>query len=279
MMKITNEVLKNFCKYLEDEEKAEATCEKYMRDIRAFCEWMKGKKLEKATVVAYKNALAENYAPASVNSMLSSLNTFFKFNGWYELHLKALKIQRRIFADKEKELTKAEYERLLIAAQNKKNRRLYLLMQTICSTGIRVSELKYITVDAVKRERVFIRNKGKIREIILPHKLCTVLNIYIKEEKREKGSVFVTKKGNPLNRTNIWTDMKKLCEAAGVARGKVFPHNLRHLFARTFYNLQKDIVRLADVLGHTNINTTRIYTMENGDAYRMQLQQLDLLRT
>ena len=189
-----------------------------------------------------------------------------------------LKIQKQIFASTDKELTKAEYNRLLQAAKQKKNERLYLLMQTICSTGIRVSEVQYVTVEAISRGVAEINCKGKQRRVFLPKQLCHILRQYIKDQKIKSGAVFVTKNGNTLDRSNIWSDMKKLCKTANVSEKKVFPHNLRHLFARTFYSLQKDVVRLADLLGHSSVNTTRIYTMETGVVHRRQIEKLGLLR-
>ena len=278
MRKITNELIQKFKAYLIDEEKSSSTLEKYIRDITVFMGWCKETELSKSVVLEYKQDIVEKYAPASVNSILSSLNSFFAYNEWYDLKVKALKIQRQIFASKDKELTKAEYERLLVAAKQKKNQRLYYLMQTICATGIRVSELKAITVSAVKCGQATINCKGKMRIVILPTQLCKMLKDYIKENNIKSGSVFVSKNGKPLDRSNIWADMKKLCESAGVSKDKVFPHNLRHLFARTYYSLQKDVVRLADILGHSNVNTTRIYTMETGEIHRQQIQKLGLLR-
>ena len=219
----------------------------------------------------------KEYAPASVNSIISSLNTFFIWKKKYDLKIKSLKIQKQIFSKEDKELTKDEYRRLLDVARNKKNERLYLLMQTICSTGIRVSELKFITVKAVYLKRAVINLKGKTRIVLIPDKLCSLLLKYIKKNNIKDGSVFVTKGGKPLNRSNIWLDMKKLCEDANVQKDKVFPHNLRHLFARTYYTVERDIVRLADILGHTSVNTTRIYTMEPGEIHRNQIQRLGLL--
>ena len=189
-----------------------------------------------------------------------------------------LKIQKQIFAERSKELTKGEYERLLDAAKQKKNERLYYLMQTICSSGIRVSELSSITVEAVKEHRANINCKGKMRVVILPKDLCRMLIGFAKEQKITSGPVFVTKRGKPIDRSTIWKMMKALCESAGVSKDKVFPHNLRHLFARTYYSIQKDIVRLADILGHSSINTTRIYTMETCEVHRKQIQRLGLLR-
>ena len=278
MRKITHELIQKFKEYLIDEEKSSSTLEKYIRDITVFMEWCKETELSKSVVLEYKQDIVEKYAPASVNSILSSLNSFFAYNEWYDLKVKALKIQRQIFSSKDKELTKAEYERLLVAAKQNKNQRLYYLMQTICATGIRVSELKAITVSAVKSGQATINCKGKMRIVILPKQLCRMLKDYIKENNIKSGSVFVSKNGKPLDRSNIWSDMKKLCESAGVSKDKVFPHNLRHLFARTYYSIQKDVVRLADILGHSNVNTTRIYTMETGEIHRRQMQKLGLLR-
>jgi site-specific recombinase XerD len=213
-----------------------------------------------------------------VNAVLSSLNSFFNFMKWYDFKVKSLKIQTQIFASTDSELTKTEYDRLLQTAKQQGNTRLYLLMQTMCSTGIRISEVRYITVEAVARGIAEINCKGKCRQVFLPKQLCLILRPYIKEHNIKSGAVFVTRNGNPLDRSNIWSDMKKLCKAANVSEKKVFPHNLRHLFARTYYSQQKDIVRLADILGHSSINTTRIYTMETGEIHRRQIQKLGLLR-
>ena len=236
------------------------------------------KPADKLTVLKYKDSLVEKLAPASVNSVISSLNGFFVYNGWYTLKIRVLKIQKQIFARSDKELTKDEYQRLVDAAKRKGNEKLSLLMQTICSTGIRVSELKYITVESIRREQSDISLKGKMRVVIIPKSLCRMLLSYAKRQKITSGPVFVTKKGTPLDRSNIWKLMKDLCESANVTKEKVFPHNLRHLFARTFYSIRKDIVRLADILGHTSVNTTRIYTMETGEIHRRQIQNLGLLR-
>lgn len=274
---ITNELINNFRIYLYEEERSDNTIEKYMRDIRFFREWLQDKSIDKSIVIEYKKELCERYAIKSVNSMLSSINAFFVFMGWYDLKVKTLKIQRRIFADKSKELSKSDYERLLIAAKNKKNERLYYLMQTIAGTGLRVSEIKYVTCEAVRQGQAVINCKGKIRQIFLPKKLCQMLKKYVKSQNIKSGSVFVTRSGRPLDRYAIWKMLKDLCESAGVSKDKVFPHNFRHLFARTFYSLQKDIVRLADILGHSSVETTRLYTMESGTEHIKQLQKLGLL--
>ena len=275
---VTREQIQRFKEYLINEEKSMATIKKYIRDVEDFAKWTEKQSVDKGTVLAYKSHLTEQYVSSSVNAALSSLNSFFRFMEWYDLRVKNLKIQRQIFASTDKELTKAEYDRLLQAAKQKKNERLYLLMQTICSTGIRVSETRYITVEAVKRGVAEINCKGKHRQVFLPGKLCKILKKYTQEQKIKSGAVFITKNGNPLDRSNIWSDMKKLCRAANVSEKKVFPHNLRHLFARTHYRAQKDIVRLADILGHSSVDTTRIYTMETGEIHRRQIQKLGLLR-
>lgn len=276
MKKITIENISNFAGYLTQEEKSPSTIQKYQRDILAFMEWMGDGCVDKGMVIRYKEYLLEKYAPASVNSVLSSLNSFFEYLGEHSSKVKLLRIQRSVFLDKDRELTKAEYTRLLETA-SVRNKRLYYIMQTLCSTGIRISELKYITLEAVREGRSTIRSKGKLRTVILPDRLCKMLRKYAEKNGIKSGSIFVTRSGNPLDRSNIWSDMKKLCKSAGVSKDKVFPHNLRHLFARTFYSVQKDIARLADILGHTSINTTRIYTMETGEVHKRQIQELGLL--
>lgn len=278
MRKITDKIIRKFKNHLIDEEKSKATLEKYIRDIYTFVDWLEHSQPCKSKVLEYKEHLMNNYAPASVNSIISSLNSFFEYIGEHSLKIKTLKIQRRIFIRKERELSKKEYERLLSAAKLKGNYKLFLIMQTICAIGIRVSELQFITVEAVKRGQAVINLKGKMRMIILPHDLCRILKKYCANQKISSGSIFITKNGKPLDRTSIWKLMKSLCEDANVDKEKVFPHNLRHLFARTYYSLEKDIARLADILGHSSVDTTRIYTMESGDIHRRQIQRLGLLR-
>jgi site-specific recombinase XerD len=230
----------------------------------------------KAVAIAYKQDIAKRYAASSVNSMLAALNNFFAFMGW-GVKVRPLKIQRQTFARADKELSRAEYERLLAAAQREDNERLYLLMKTICSTGIRVSELCCITVAAAREGKAEVTNKGKTRTVFLPEKLQRELLKYARKHGLSTGAVFVTKSGRPLDRSAIWAAMKKLCATAGVAPSKVFPHNLRHLFARTFYALDKDIARLADLLGHSSIDTTRIYIMESGEEHRRCVNLLGLV--
>lgn len=277
-MKITVDLILRYKEYLIDEEKSEVTIEKYIRDIQTFYKWHGEAELTKQRVLEYKNMLVKEYTPATVNSVLAALNGFFAYNEWYSLKVKSLKLQRTLFCRSEKELTKREYEMLLKAATDKKNERLNLIMQTICSTGIRVSELSYVTVSAVMQGQAQVKLKGKIRTVLFTKELCKLLKRYIREQGIKDGYVFRTRSGKPIDRFSIWKSMKKLCESAGVSSEKVFPHNLRHLFARAFYGVQKDIVRLADILGHSSVNTTRIYTIENGDIHRKQMNLLGLVR-
>lgn len=275
---ITDALIKKFREYLMCDEKASVTITKYIHDVVVFMKWMCGMEVTKIAVLEYKQMLIEKYAPASVNAALASLNSFFDFSEWCECKVKALKIQKQIFAQRSKELTKSEYESLLAAAKLNKNERLYYVMQTICACGIRVSELSSVTVEAVKARQSTIKCKGKMRVVLLPKALCKMLKNYASSKKITSGPIFITRNGKPLDRSTIWKMMKALCKSAGVEREKVFPHNLRHLFARTYYSIQKDIVRLADILGHSSVNTTRIYTMETCDVHRRQIQELGLLR-
>lgn len=276
---LTAEHIRRYAVHLREEERAVNTVQKYLHDLNALRDYLNGQPLTKSLLIQWKERLTETYAPASVNSMLAAANGFFAFMGWRELTVKLLKIQKSPFCDGEKELTQAEYARLVRAAEQEGNARLSLLIQTICATGIRVSELQYITVEAVRSGRAEVNNKGKRRLAFLPDKLRRLLKQYIQKQKITAGAVFVTRSGKPLDRSNIWRDMKKLCESAGVEPGKVFPHNLRHLFARTYYALEKDLSRLADLLGHSNVNTTKIYTMESGTVHARQLNGMGLILT
>ncbi len=275
-MTIINEKLKEFSEYLREQERSERTIEKYTRDARRLAEFVGIGELNKPLVLHFKENLRREMSPISANSVIAAVNCFLKFLGLSELCVRAFKLQRRLFSMKN-ELTAEEYKRLVKAALNAQNERLALIIQAICSTGIRISELKFITVEAVRTGRAEISCKGKFRVIFLPDKLRAVLGNYIRKQKITAGAVFVTKKGNPVDRSNIWRDMKNLCESARVSPEKVFPHNLRHLFARSFYSLEKDISRLADVLGHSSISTTRIYTMESGYNHFRQVNLLNLV--
>ena len=264
--------------WLIGEEKSKNTVEKYSRDIRAFYNYLPpDKEVTKLAVIGYKEYLCKHFAASSVNSMLTALNTFFAYAGWPECRVKLMKFQRHIFCEKAKELSKAEYVRLLQAARKKENHRLALLIETICATGIRVSELRFITVEAVRLGRAEITGKGKRRVIFLAAKLCKSLRQYMGQEGIKTGYIFRTKSNNPLDRSNIWSSMKALCREAGLEPGKVFPHNLRHLFARTFYSIDKDIARLADLLGHSSIETTRIYTISSGEEHIRKINRLGLI--
>lgn len=273
MNKISTNSLMSFERYLTKEEKSRATVEKYLRDVRSFFRFSNTGSISKEQMIAYKEYLTDRYAPASVNSMLISLHSFLRYIGQQDCCVKLLKIQRQIFAKEEKELSCQEYQRLVKAAGNT---RLSFVLRTICGTGIRVSELEYITVEAVREGKAVVSCKNKTRVIFIPATVQKILSKYIKKSCLKTGRVFIGKNGKPLNRKNIWRDMKGLCSRAGVARCKVFPHNLRHLFARTFYRVEKDIVRLADLLGHSSINTTRIYTIENGRLHRDCLERVQI---
>lgn len=274
---LTNKEIQKFREYLREGEKSKNTLEKYIRDVSEFSKACEGE-ITKYTVIAYKRHLIDSgYAVRSVNSVLASLNSLFAFLGWGDCRVKALKVQRKVFCAEEKELTKAEYQRLCRAAQGRHNERLNLILQTICGTGIRVSELPFITVEAVKCGEAVVSLKGKTRTVFLVKHLQKKLLRYIKERKIISGAVFITRTGKPMSRTNIWREMKNLCQQAEVDPQKVFPHNLRHLFARVFYGIEKDIVKLADILGHSSINTTRIYIISTGTEHRRRMESMHLI--
>ncbi len=274
---ITAKAIAEFKEHLILEERSEITVEKYIRDVKAFAKYAQNNAVTKETVIAYKKHLQENYAVRSVNSMLASINSLFAFLGWHDLRVKSLKLQQQVFCPEEKELTKAEYARLCRAAERKHNERLNLILQTICGTGIRVSELQYITVEAVKNGEAVVNCKAKTRSVFIVKELRQKLLCYAAEQNIKSGMIFVTRTGNPISRTNIWREMKALCEEANVNPQKVFPHNLRHLFARVFYGIEKDIAKLADILGHSSINTTRIYIISTGTEHQKQLENMRLI--
>lgn len=273
---VTNARIADYGEYMIREEKSLLTQEKYLRDIRAFQEFVGRRSVTKELVMHYKQQCMESgYAVRSINSMLASVNSFLAFLGWHECRVKNVRCQQQIYCPEDKELTKAEYLRLLEAARQ--NPQFHLVIQTICGTGIRVSELQFFTVEAVRQGEVSVRCKNKIRTVLIPGKLRKLLLGYIKKQKLSSGVVFRCKNGKPLDRSMIWRKMKQLCRAAGVMASKVFPHNLRKLFARTFYSLEKDIAKLADILGHSSINTTRIYIMTTGMEHRRQIERLGLV--
>ncbi len=274
---ITEKLIADFELELRNDEKSGNTIEKYLRDVGAFGVFARERIVDKALVLEYKAQLEKEYALASANSMLAAINSFFKFAGWYDCCVKQFKVQRKTYCSEESELTKQEYIALVRTAENKKNERLSLLIQTICGTGIRVSELEFITVEAIKRGEAVVSCKGKSRKVFIVKDLCRKLKRYAKDQSIASGAIFITKTGKPMNRSNIWREMKSLCEQAGVNPNKVFPHNLRHLFARTFYGIEKDIAKLADILGHTSINTTRIYIISSGTEHRRKLENMRLI--
>lgn len=269
--------LSDFARQLQEDERSPATIENYLRHIRAFAAWAGGQAVTKDLATQWKEHLIPLYRPGTVNTMLVSLNRFFAFLGWYDYQVKTLRIQRRLFREESKELTRAEYERLVSAAQASGRERLVLLLETICSTGIRVSEVKYITVETLKLGKAEISLKGKIRTILLPNKLCRKLLKYAKKQKTVSGEVFLTRNGKGMSRKQIWAEMKSICAKAKVAATKVFPHNLRHLFARVFYKACRDVAKLADVLGHSSMETTRIYLISTGVEHAHTLERLRLI--
>lgn len=275
--KLNENLIRRFEQYLRREERSRATIEKYLRDVRFFASFAGDAELTKERILDYKAKLGRAYAVASANSMLAALNCFLRFVGWQALCVKQFKVQREAFCPKEKELTKAEYLRLIDTAKARKNERLNLIIQTICGTGIRVSELQFVTVEAVEKGEATVHCKGKIRRIFIVPALRKKLLRYTKERGIYSGAIFVTQRGNPVSRHSIWKEMKALCEQARVSPGKVFPHNLRHLFARTFYGIEKDIAKLADILGHASINTTRIYVVTTGEEHKRKMESMRLV--
>lgn len=276
--KLTAVKIAAYGRHLRAEERVSDTVEKYLRDIRAFTVWLGGRAVTREAVTEWKEHLqSESYAPSTINGTLAALNGLFRFLDWDDCRAKFLRIQRRMFRDASRDLTRADYNALIAAAQERGQHRLALLMETICATGVRVSEVRYVTVEAAQQGRTEISLKGKIRTIMLPSKLCRKLLKYAKKQKIVSGEIFLTRNGKPLCRRQIWAEMKRLCQYAGVEPSKVFPHNLRHLFATTFYKACRDIAKLADVLGHSSIETTRIYLLTSGAEHQRELDRLGLV--
>ena len=269
--------IRRFETFLRNEEKSAATVEKYIRDITRFAEFAGADDITKQSIMDYKNMLSGSYAVSSANSMIAALNAFLRFCGWHDLCVKQFRMQRQAYCSEDKELTREEYIRLINTAKSRQNKRLDLIIQAICGTGIRVSELKYITVESVRMGEAVVSCKGNSRRIFIVPELKKKLLRYIKDQGIHSGSVFITRSGRPLCRSNIWREMKSLCKDAGVSPTKVFPHNLRHLFARTFYRLDKDIAKLADILGHASINTTRIYIVTTGAEHKRKMENMRLI--
>ena len=274
---MTEQMLGGFRGYLREEERSDSTIEKYLRDVRSFSAWNAGQEVTRESVSLWKEYLMKDHAPKTVNSMLAAVNAFFRSVGWLECRVKYLNMQQRVFRSESKELTREEYERLLSTARSVGRERLALLMEAVCATGIRVSEVRYITVEAARTGRTDISLKGKIRTILLPGKLCRKLLKYAKQRNIISGEIFLTRTGRSLSRKQIWAEMKALCILADVEPSKVFPHNLRHLFARVFYRSCKDLAQLADVLGHSSIETTRLYLIRTGSEHQKRLDHLGLV--
>lgn len=276
--KMSGGMIDLFEKKLKEEEKSEATIRKYVSDVKHFMDYTKEDSIfSKELVIDYKQYLSEHYKTASVNSMLASVNCFLRVTGHPECAVKAFKVQRAAFRRKNQELSREEYLRLLDTAEKKGKKRLFLLMRTIAATGIRISELPFITVEALEERRAQVSLKGKTRIVILQKQLCRELACYTKDMGIQTGSIFITRSGKPLDRSNVLHEMKSLCEEAKVPKDKIYPHNFRHLFAVTYYKAERDICHLADLLGHSNINTTRIYTQVSCEEQEQQLDRLGLL--
>ena len=275
---MTAESLSAFEQYLKTEERSDATIEKYLRDARQFAAWLRGRAVTKEVAASWKEHLVEqSYDAGTVNGKLAALNAFFRFADWEDCRVKSLKRQRQVFREQERELTQDEYSQLLRTAEAMGRERLKLLMETICGTGIRVSEVRYITVETAKAGKAEVSLKGKVRTILLPAKLCRKLLKYAKRKKIASGEIFLTRSGKAMSRKQIWAEMKSICEKAGVETSKVYPHNLRHLFARCFYRACRDIAKLADVLGHSSVETTRIYLISTGAEHAKTLEGLRLV--
>ena len=275
--KITEETLAAFARQLGEEERSPATLEKYLREVRQFAAFLGGREVTRELAAAWREELSARQSPATVNGKLTALDRLLSFLGWEDCRVKHLRVQRQLFRDSARELSREEYARLVETARRLGRGRLSLLMETICATGIRVSEVRYITAEAVREGRTEIALKGKIRTILLPGKLCRKLEKYARQKKITSGELFLTRSGRPMSRKQIWAEMKGVCRAAGVAPSKVFPHNLRHLFARCFYRVSRDVAKLADVLGHSSIETTRIYLISTGAEHARTLDQLRLI--
>lgn len=274
---ITRNSINDYKQYLLMAEKAHATITKYINEVERLSEYLEHNALNKCALLEYRETLAENFSSRTVNTKLAAINGYLAFIGADEYKVQLLKVQRRAFIDESRELSAAEYKRLVNAADASGNDRLSLVMQTICATGIRISELSYITTDAIEKHHTEIRLKGKSRTVLIPNKLCKKLAEYAARQRIDTGAVFRTKGGEPLDRANVCHDMKRLCDAAHVERSKVFPHNLRHLFARTFYSVEKNLPHLADVLGHSSIETTRIYVAASSRQYERMLDKMKLI--
>lgn len=274
---ITENNLKSFERYLYYNEKAGATVTKYILAVRRLAEYLGDRQISKNLLLKYRDKLQEKYKAQTVNGVLSAINAWLCFMGKEKMRVKLLKIQRQVFLSEEKELNMAEYKRLLGAARKTGKERLYMIMLTLCGTGIRISELKYITVESARAGRADIHMKGKSRTVLLQKKLCRKLLAYARIHGIREGQIICTKNGKPVDRSNICRELKRLCKSAGINPSKVFPHNFRHLFARKFYEVEKNLAYLADILGHSNIETTRIYVAVSAKAHEHVLEKMQLV--
>lgn len=277
-IKVTDKLLKSYIEYLREQEKSQSTINSYKRELFSLQMYIDGDNITKEKLILYKNILANQYTPSTCNVAIASINSFLRFMGRQDLMVKPLRVQKQIFENKDRELTKKDYEKLISAAKINGDERTALAIQTICATGIRVSELQYVTVEAIRNGQAHICNKGKNRIVFIPKALVNVLKKYVIKHNITSGAIFITCNNKPIDRSNLWKKMKNLCRIAGVNSSKVYPHNLRHLFARSYYSQQKDISRLADILGHSNINTTRLYTRESGIVHARQIEGLGLIK-
>lgn len=274
---ITQQRINLYCQWLYQNEKSRGTIKKYRYYLEQLLEYLQGQEIDKERLLQWKQELRKRLSPSTVNCALAALNGFLRYEGWDHLTVRFIKVARRIFCQEKRDLSRLEYSRLIETAEAQGKERMALLMQTVCSTGIRISELSYITVEAVKQQYAEVECKGKIRRVLMTEELCRMLKKYAKRKNITAGTIFVTRTGKPLDRSNIWREMKKISLESGVKREKVFPHNLRHLFAKVYYSMERDLLRLSDILGHSNINTTRIYTMESGGNHIRQLEKMNLL--
>jgi site-specific recombinase XerD len=274
---ISDSMMKDYCSVMHENEMSIGTIKKYYYYLNLFREYVNGRQVSKENVILWKEELKERFSPVTANSALAALNGFLRWAGWEDCTVRLIKVKQRVFCSRQRELSREEYKRLVNVARSEGNERLSLLLQTVCSTGIRISELNYITVNAVDKQIAEVDCKGKVRTVFLTDGLCRLLKAYARKMNIVSGMIFVTRNGRPLDRSNIWREMKRISHKAGVNPDKVFPHNLRHLFARVYYSQEKDLVRLADILGHSSVNTTRIYTMESGENHLRQLEKMDLL--
>lgn len=274
---ISGRKINEYCLWLQQNEMSQGTIHKYRYYLKQFEQFLGGGVVDKESVIIWKEALRRNLSPVTVNGALAALNGFFGYSGWNDCKARLIKVKKNVFCSRKKELKREEYLRLVEAAREAGNERLCLLIQTVCSTGIRISELSYITVAAVEKQKAEVDCKGKVRTIFLTEQLCRLLKEYAGKMNIQSGTIFVTRTGRPMDRSNIWREMKKIGTKAGVNPEKVFPHNLRHLFARVYYSQEKDLLRLSDILGHSSVNTTRVYTMESGENHARQLERMGLL--